>query len=314
MLKIAFIGTNEGNGHVFSWSAIINGKYDKEMMRNCGYPVIVDYLSKQPEENLGIQDTKVTHVWTADKDYSYRVAKTTFIENVVDRPEDVIGRVDGVFITTDIGSTHVNLAKPFIDANVPVFIDKPLCDNIYDLKTFYHWYKQGKNFISSSSLRYAKEIENLNLTEYGSMQLVSCIMSKTWERYGVHAIEGIYTIVRKNIKSVFNIGDENINIVHLEFIDGTKGLIQNIKQSTIFGRFDIFCENKTITITAGDYFTMFKKQIENAIEFMKTKKHPYPFSETLEIIEVVIAGIKSRQESRKIELSEIKKEIENGCT
>jgi len=42
MIKLAFLGTNEGNGHIFSWSAIINGKFDKELMKNCGYLVIYE--------------------------------------------------------------------------------------------------------------------------------------------------------------------------------------------------------------------------------------------------------------------------------
>ncbi|RKY68211.1 MAG: oxidoreductase, partial [Candidatus Latescibacterota bacterium] len=31
-LKIAMLGMTEGNGHPYSWSAIINGDYDPEEM------------------------------------------------------------------------------------------------------------------------------------------------------------------------------------------------------------------------------------------------------------------------------------------
>lgn len=53
MLKLAFLGMNEGNGHAFSWSAIINGRYDPEKMKECGYPVIYEYLSAQPPGRWG---------------------------------------------------------------------------------------------------------------------------------------------------------------------------------------------------------------------------------------------------------------------
>ena len=47
-IRLAMLGMVEGNGHPFSWSAIINGRYDAEAMARCGYPVIPQYLGAQP--------------------------------------------------------------------------------------------------------------------------------------------------------------------------------------------------------------------------------------------------------------------------
>ena len=305
MIRLAFIGTNEGNGHIFSWSAIVNGRYNPDLMKQCGYPVIVDYLSKQPPENLGIPDTRVTHVWTQDRKTAAFVSRTCYIENVIETPEQAIGHVDAVVITTDIGSTHVELARPFIDAEIPVFIDKPLADTEDDLKIFYNWHMQGKPIMSCSSMRYAKEIISLDLTKSGEILFVSGIMAKSWERYGVHAIEGLYAITKDSVESVFNIGDEKLNLAHLEFKSEKKALLQVVYYSTIFGRYDIFCQNSTITIETRDYFHMFKKQLEEFTNFVKTGKLPFPFSQTVEIIKVVIAGIKSREKKARVFLDEI---------
>ena len=45
-IKIGIIGMSHGNGHPYSWSAIVNG-YDHEYMKDCPFPVIQDYLKKQ---------------------------------------------------------------------------------------------------------------------------------------------------------------------------------------------------------------------------------------------------------------------------
>ncbi|MCM8759904.1 MAG: Gfo/Idh/MocA family oxidoreductase [Candidatus Omnitrophica bacterium] len=305
MIKLAFIGTNEGNGHIFSWSAIINGRYDPELMKRCGYPVIYDYLSSQPQANLGIPDARVTHVWTHDKKFSEFVAKTCFIENIMNSPEEAVGKVDAVIITTDIASQHIILAKPFIEKNIPVFIDKPLTDNEKDLKEFYRWHMEGRPFMSCSSVRYAKEIDPCEIMNAGRLLFISGIMSKTWERYGVHAVEGLYTIAGGNIKSVQNLGEYDINLVLVEFWSGLRALLQVIYNSNIFGRYDIFGEKKTLTIETRDYFHMFKRQLEKFLDFVRTGKLPFQFSQTIEIIKVVIAGIKSRNEKRKVFLEEI---------
>ncbi len=63
------------------------------------------------------------------------MAKASLIPNVVERPEDVIGHVDAVIVATDIGHEHIVRCGPFVEAGIPVFVDKPLVDNQEDLRT-----------------------------------------------------------------------------------------------------------------------------------------------------------------------------------
>src|SRR5512138_3413150 len=122
-LRLAMLGMVEGNGHPYSWSAIINGRYDRELMKDCGFPVIPQYLAEQPPGALGIDSAKVTHIWCEDRDRARHIAQTCFIDHVPEDPQDVIGQVDAVIIPTDKGEEHLDRARPFIEANVPVFID-----------------------------------------------------------------------------------------------------------------------------------------------------------------------------------------------
>lgn len=305
MIKLAFIGTNEGNGHIFSWSAIINGRYNPDLMKRCGYPLIYDYLSKQSPSNLGITDASVTHVWTHDRKDAEFVAKTCFIKNVITKPEEAIGKIDAAVITTDIAADHLILAKPFIENNIPVFIDKPLTDNENDLRIFYRWYMENKPIMSCSSMRFAREIDPVKISSAGKIVFISGIMSKTWERYGVHVVEGLYVMSDGGIKSVINLGEEKVNPVFIEFQSGLRALLQVIYNSQIFGRYDIFGEKRTLSIETRDYFYMFKRQLEKFLDFVKTGKLPFSFLETIEIIKVIIAGIKSRNEKRMVFLEEI---------
>jgi hypothetical protein len=48
------------------------------------------------------------------------VARCSRIPHVVERPTDVIGAVDAVVIATAIGSEYVKLARPFVEAGLPV--------------------------------------------------------------------------------------------------------------------------------------------------------------------------------------------------
>ncbi len=46
-LRFAILGMIEGNGHPWSWSAIING-FDRAKLAACPYPVIPHYMNAQP--------------------------------------------------------------------------------------------------------------------------------------------------------------------------------------------------------------------------------------------------------------------------
>lgn len=179
-IRLAMLGMVEGNGHPYSWSIIINGSYDAKALAACPYPVIKDYVLKQPPGTLGIPGAKITR-WTDDPADAVQVAAVAHIPNIAKRAEDVIGEVDAVLVATDKGFEHVERARPFIQAGVPVFIDKPLCDNRLDLAQFSKWVAEGKPLISSSAMRFAKECTCRTATHaLGQLRHVSATMAKSW--------------------------------------------------------------------------------------------------------------------------------------
>ncbi len=309
--KIAMLGMVEANGHPYSWSAMFNG-YNKEAMENCGYPVIPRYLEKEPEENFGIRGAKITHIWTDTPEDAKKVAIASKIPNIVEKPEDVIGQVDAVIIGTDKGWEHVWRAKPFVEAGLPVFVDKPLADNIDDLKTFCKWVKEGHMIMSSSSLRYVKEYEPYmrRCTEMGDLRYINMTMNKSWERYGIHALEPVFCITGPGYLSVQNTGGINNNIVHLTHskgIDVNLAVVYDMAGSEL----KIVGTKDSVCVPSKDSYYCFKKQLEEFVKYMETGIRPYPFEETIELMEIIIAGIRSREEGgRKVALDEIKKEID----
>ena len=52
-LRIAMLGMIPGNGHPYSWSALLNG-YDKARMAQCPYPVIAHHIFRR----LGHQEAQ----------------------------------------------------------------------------------------------------------------------------------------------------------------------------------------------------------------------------------------------------------------
>ena len=310
-IRLAMLGSTPGNGHPYSWSAMFNGYNREAMTKECPFAGIPVYLNKQPADGLTIPGAKVTHIhceggggFTAG-----HVAKCSLIPHVAAKATDVIGQVDAVVIATDIGSEHVARARPFVEAGIPVFIDKPLTDNAPDLRVFCDWVAQGKAIMSSSSMRYAKEYlpYRISTRELGDLRYVSITTPKSWETYGIHALEGMYPILGPGFLSARNTGTKERSLVHLKHRNGADVVVvANYDMFGGFGCLQLIGTAGHVNVTTGDTFFSFKSQLEAFIGYLRTGVRPFPFTETVELMQLVIAGIRSREEGgREVLLSEI---------
>ena len=210
-----------------------------------------------------------------------RVA-ASLIPNVVEQPEDVIGRVDAVIVATDKGHEHVARCRAFVEAGLPVFIDKPMVDNEPDLRIFGRWVAEGRPIMSSSCMRYAKEFLPFHLStrNLGDIRFASMTMPKSLERYGIHAFEGLYPIFGPGFVSSRHLGPGEQNLVLLRHSCGASVLVASI--SEIVGSFGVL----TLAGTLGhaeaffsDTFYAFKAQLAAFINYLRTgcplwKKQP----------------------------------------
>lgn len=298
-IRLALLGMVEENGHPFSWSAIINGRYDDAIIRAAGIPVIADYLGAQPASALGIPGAKITHIWCDRPEDAHWVAQSARIPHIVDEPTDVIGRVDAVIIPTDKGEEHLERARPFIEADLPVFIDKPLAICIDHLDQFIAWQRAGKRIHSASAMRFADEFSSLRnrLHEIGDLRLIVVTCAKSWERYGIHALEAVYGLLPPGgWIDVCNTGSASANIVHLRHRQSVD-VILAINQDMFGG----FC-HVTVYGTTGrldaqflDSFSAFKRQLSTFIDAIRTNTDLFNFTQTVEQMAIIIAAIESRE-------------------
>lgn len=308
VLSLAILGMIEGNGHPYSWSAIVNG-YDPEMMQKCPYPVISEYLGRQPLESVRIPGARVTHIWTDHPDDAPRVAATSKIAHVVGAPEDVIGKVDAVIIATDDGSDHVRRTRPFIEAGLPVFVDKPLAINVPDLKQFIAWENAGGRILSTSGMRYMPELKLVeeHQAEIGAQRWITSFTCKTWERYGIHVLEPVFALLGPGFLSAQTICQQGSDIVHLTHRCGTQVTLAAIHDAYgSFGSLHVYGTKGQLALELKDTYTAFRRQLVTFIDMVRTRCAPFPFTHTVELMTVIITAIRSReQDGRAVKLDEI---------
>lgn len=310
-IRMAMLGMIDGNAHPYSWSAIINGYNPEAMEIGVGekYRGIVDYLGAEPFEEIGVDGATVTHIWTDDPEEAPKISAASLVANVVENPEDVIGEVDLVVISVDDGDDHVRRVRPFIEANLPVFVDKPLATNVADLQQFIDWEKEGHFIMSSSGLRYAPSSVALReeLASLGELRWIASTSIKTWERYGVHALESIYPLVGPGLKEVRLESRPGADIGYILHESGTQITLPIVYDMLGgYGLVDICGTKDHRRIRVSEPYHAFRNQLVAVLDALRVGRSAYPFSETIELMAAIIAGIRSRSENgRLVPVSEI---------
>lgn len=301
-LRLAMLGMIEGNGHPYSWSGIING-YNPAEMANCPYAGIPVYMGRQPLESVRIPGARVTHIWCDDPADASKVAAASLIEHVVANPEDVIGQVDAVIIATDDGDDHIRRVKPFIEAGLPVFVDKPMATNIADLRQFAQWHEAGATLLSTSGMRYAPEmrLSGEQRAHLGDLRWITSFTCKTWERYGIHALEAVEPLLGPGFLTVQAHSDAGGNVMHLTHRSGVRVTIGALHDAYgSFGAVHLYGTKGDLPLKLSDTYNAFRSQLVAFIDMLRTGTRPLPFAETVELMAVIIAGRRSREQSGAI--------------
>jgi predicted dehydrogenase len=296
------LGMIEGNGHPYSWSGIING-YNPDEMAKCPYAGIPVYMGRQPLESVRIPGARVTHIWTDDPADGPKVAAASLIETVVANPEDVIGHVDAAVIATDDGSDHVRRARPFIEAGMPVFIDKPMATTLDELRQFVQWHRDGSIILSTSGMRYAPEmrLSDEQRAHLGDLRWITSFTCKTWERYGIHALEAVEPLLGRGFLSVQAHHDAGGDVMHITHRSGVKLTIGALHDAYgSFGAVHLYGTKGDLALKLADTYHAFRGQLVAFIDMLRSGTRPLPFDETVELMAVIMAGIRSREQGGAI--------------
>lgn len=293
MINLGVIGLSPGNGHPYSWSAIFNG-YSKREMEKCGFPSIPEYLNKRNWPDECIKEARVTHIWTQSRSLSLQIAAATLIPNVVDSLHEMIGKVDAVLLARDDAENHRIYAEIFINAGIPIFIDKPIALSISELDYLYSLKKYDWQIFTCSALRYAEEFKltKSDINRIGKIKYISATTSMDWDKYAVHVIEPILKILGtpNSITCVSNFNLDSATYLRFKMNENLLVDIAALGDLAVAPlELSIYGSVGYKKLTFIDTFAAFKSALQDFIEGINEQscKSPYDFNcEVTKIIEL----------------------------
>jgi virulence factor len=231
---------------------------------------------------------------------------------LVDDPTEMIGKVDGVLIESVDGSVHYDRAKPFLEAGIPMFIDKPFTCSLEQAKKLAEMAeKNNVALFSSSSLRYGVEVQEVKEKEAEVGKVIGADAYSPGSlhprnpglfNYGIHGLETLYALMGPGCTSVWAISTDGVDVVTGAWNDGRIGTLRATRAGAHSYGFTAFCEKKVVSAAINAGF-IYRELLKRIVGMFETGQSPLDIRETLEIIAFIEAAmVSARQDGERIPL------------
>ena len=232
---------------------------------------------------------------------------------LVDKPADLIGKCDVVMIEAVDGSVHFERAKPFLDAGVPCFVDKPFTCSVADARKLVDLAAKKKlPLFSSSSLRFAPELVAYT-AEPKNGKLLGAVAwgpASLHERnpglfhYGIHAVEVLYTLMGPGCESVTCMSDKSADVVTGHWKDGRVATVRGTRSGPSSYGATVFAEKAIGNLSLSAKY-IYRELLKKVVETYTTGKPPIDVSVTVEIVGFIEAAWKSANNHGMVQKVEI---------
>lgn len=233
---------------------------------------------------------------------------------LMDEPEELIGEVDAVLILSLCGAAHLERARPFIEARVPVFVDKPFACSVADAEVMVRLAAEYGSFLmNASAMRFNEELLNFKarLPAGRVLGAVTWGPAKRAEgnpglfHYGIHAVEMLLELMGPDCVRLSCSHSDSCDVVTGHWHDGRIGTVRgNRAGSTAYG-FTAYCERGVISISTSTRFA-YRNLCRALVESFSTGVPAVSPDSSLETVRFISAASRSEAESgRFIALSDI---------
>ncbi len=243
-------------------------------------------------------------VWPAG--YDRKFADEHHIPHVCRTLEEMPGLVDAAMIHGTDWDKHIDRALVFMQAGIPVLIDKPIvgsirdCDKILNLQALY-----GSIVYGGSSLRYAEEVTGLKKSLGSREALSSAIASGPGDffSYGIHTTEMLQGCIGTGAKSVMVTSNRRSPILTVQHEDDVVAMIQ-LQLPHHEWSLGLFTHDGARFVTVG-VERLYEPFLRNFVGLLRGEQIDYSLEAPVEAVRLHIAGRLSLASGKSIVLSSL---------
>jgi predicted dehydrogenase len=264
--------------------------------------------------NLSGNGMRATRLWGADAKQARAKGAQAGIGTVTNSVEDAMEHVDAVMVLNRWGNDHFAPAMQAIEKGLPLFVDKPMCDEPSEAIDLVRAARAAQvPLMSGSAVRYAPSIMTLleDLPRIGRPQSVIFTLPQTWRLYGVHAIEIMHAVFGTGALDVTAIRDAQTDLVTARWLNGQIGIANQIRDAwsgmlcVVVGDAGWINAEILPSDTVNGIPRMYVNLIKRFKQMLDGQPPPIASIEMIEVIRVTAAADRSASESRRVLMGEI---------
>lgn len=233
----------------------------------------------------------------------YRATLAGYGVEIVERPEDLIGTVDAVMVESQQGSKHLAHARLFLEAGLPVFVDKPFANDLADANAMIALAEStGSPLMSCSSLRYDPIVA---AAQERCATLGPILSADVWTaaalhdgnpgllHYGIHGVEMLYALLGSGCSRVTSTFSESGEVATGVWSSGQVGAVRGIRVGNGgMGFVAHYEKGHAAFFVEGAAF--YREMLKRIVAMFQSGEPPIPYAEMREIIAFCLAAEASR--------------------
>ncbi|MBQ18219.1 MAG: oxidoreductase [Planctomycetaceae bacterium] len=224
--------------------------------------------------------------------------------SMVDSPLELIDQVDAVLVLSLSGTPHLERVRPFLEAGLPAFVDKPMAcgqDDAHEMFTL----AAGADvpFFSCSAMRFCNEVVEFVQDQSERFGPVHGATSygPAWRaegnpglfHYGIHPVEVLFALMGPGCRTVSTHHTDSTDVVIGTWDDGRLGVVRGGRTGATAYGFVGWCERAVIRQDTSTRFA-YHNLCRHIVSTLSGDTPPPVASEvTLEIIAFIESALAS---------------------
>lgn len=288
--KIGIIGLD--TSHSIAFTKELNGDDRKEQYKDYRIVAAYPYGSKTIESSYNRIPGYIKQVEELGVEIVTSIA-------------ELLEKVDYVLLETNDGNEHLQQALEVFKSGKPVFIDKPLAATLAQAIAINQLsINYNVPYFSSSAVRFTPQNIKFRNGEFGKVlggdtysPAVREITHPDFGWYGIHGIEGLFTIMGTGCVAVNRMSSEDTDVVSGIWSDGRIGTFRGMRTGkSVYGG-TVFTDGGALP--AGG-FEGYGVLLDEIVKFFTTGEMPVTPNETIEIFTFMEASNVSKRNNGKI--------------
>jgi virulence factor len=222
----------------------------------------------------------------------------------VDSREQLMEQIDGVLILSLCGDCHLERARPFLEAKIPTFVDKPFACSISDATTIVELAQQNETtLLNSSALRFSREVQELAAKRRHLGETNGAITYGPAKRangnpglfhYGIHSVELLFELLGSGCETVSTTWSEEAEVVTGVWADGRIGTVRGNRTGATSYGFVAYCEGGVVSETVSTRFA-YRNLCREIVRTFESGQPSVTHESSLDVVRFVLASLNSEQ-------------------